>query len=36
MRNVPDMELMLKEYYEVRGWTSEGFPSKEKLMELDI
>ncbi|MEM2394252.1 MAG: aldehyde ferredoxin oxidoreductase family protein [Candidatus Bathyarchaeia archaeon] len=36
MRNVPDMELMLKEYYEARGWTPEGFPSKEKLKELGI
>jgi len=36
MRNVPDMDLMLKEYYEVRGWTPEGTPSKEKIQELEI
>jgi aldehyde:ferredoxin oxidoreductase len=36
MGKVPDMELMLREYYEARGWTPEGIPSKEKLRELGI
>lgn len=35
-RNVPDMDLMLREYYEVRGWTPEGIPSEEKIRELGI
>lgn len=35
-RHVPDMDLMLKEYYELRGWTPEGIPSKEKIRELEI
>lgn len=33
-RQVPNMDLMIKEYYECRGWTSEDIPSKEKLEEL--
>ncbi|MEM3577906.1 MAG: aldehyde ferredoxin oxidoreductase family protein [Candidatus Bathyarchaeia archaeon] len=35
-RHVPDMDLMLREYYEIRGWTREGKPSEEKLKELGI
>lgn len=35
-RHVPDMDLMLREYYEAREWTKEGKPSKEKLKELGI
>ncbi|TEB04446.1 putative oxidoreductase YdhV [Pelotomaculum schinkii] len=31
-----DLDLMLDEYYEARGWTKEGVPTKEKLKELDI
>jgi aldehyde:ferredoxin oxidoreductase len=27
---------MLKEYYEVRNWTSEGIPRKELLDMLDL
>ena len=35
--SVPDMELLLKDYYDYRGWVWEtGLPSKEKLMELDL
>jgi len=34
---VPDMDKMLKEYYEYRGWVWEtGQPSKEKLLELGL
>ena len=33
----PDMEMMLKEYYQYRGWDWEtGKPTKEKLMELGL
>jgi len=35
-RHVPDMNLMLKEYYSLRGWDSDGRPSKAKLKELGI
>ena len=31
-----DLDAMLDEYYQVRGWTQEGVPTKEKLMELGI
>jgi aldehyde:ferredoxin oxidoreductase len=33
---VPDLGLMLKEYYEVRGWMPDGELSEEKLKELEI
>jgi aldehyde:ferredoxin oxidoreductase len=34
---VPDMEKMLREYYEYRSWVWEtGKPSKEKLLELGL
>jgi len=34
---VPDMEKMLREYYESRSWVWEtGRPAKEKLLELDL
>ncbi|MFX1513936.1 MAG: aldehyde ferredoxin oxidoreductase C-terminal domain-containing protein, partial [Promethearchaeota archaeon] len=29
-------DLMLDDYYECRGWTKEGVPTKKKLTELDI
>ena len=35
-QHVPDLGLMLKEYYEIRGWTPDGVPSEEKLKELEI
>jgi aldehyde:ferredoxin oxidoreductase len=35
-RHVPDLGLMLKEYYETRGWLPDGEPSEEKLKELEI
>ncbi len=31
-----DLEKMLKEYYEVRGWDTEGKPKQEKLEELNL
>jgi aldehyde:ferredoxin oxidoreductase len=33
---VVELERMLTEYYEVRGWDSEGRPTEEKLRELGI
>jgi aldehyde:ferredoxin oxidoreductase len=33
---VNELHTMLKEYYELRGWSSEGDPSKEKLAALGI
>jgi len=32
---VPNLDAMLKEYYELRGWMN-GIPTKEKLRELDL
>ncbi len=35
--HVPDLELMLREYYEARGWDPEtGKPGREKLEELEL
>jgi len=33
---VVELDVMLKEYYEVRGWDEDGVPTEEKLKELDI
>jgi aldehyde:ferredoxin oxidoreductase len=33
---VAELEIMLKEFYEVRGWDTEGIPTDEKLEELSI
>ncbi|MEE9247067.1 MAG: aldehyde ferredoxin oxidoreductase C-terminal domain-containing protein, partial [Dehalococcoidia bacterium] len=30
------LDVMLPEYYEARGWSSDGVPSAEKLAELGI
>jgi aldehyde:ferredoxin oxidoreductase len=35
-QHVPDMGLMLKEYYDTRGWMSDGEPSEEELKKLEI
>jgi aldehyde:ferredoxin oxidoreductase len=32
----PDMETLLNDYYEARGWDSEGLPTQEKLDALNI
>lgn len=32
----PDLEQALDEYYAIRKWGADGFPTKEKLLELDI
>jgi len=31
-----DIDLLLDDYYEVRGWTQEGFPTVEKLNEIGL
>jgi len=34
---VVNLDLMLDEYYEARGWDKNtGFPTREKLEELDL
>ena len=33
---VADLNKMLPEYYELRGWDKDGIPKKEKLIELGI
>lgn len=32
----PDLELILNDYYRVRGWDKQGVPTKDKLSELDL
>nr|HPR52976.1 aldehyde ferredoxin oxidoreductase C-terminal domain-containing protein [Deltaproteobacteria bacterium] len=34
--SVPDVELLLSEYYAIRGLDDRGFPKKEKLDELGL
>lgn len=34
--SVPDMELMMDEFYNMRGLTKEGVPSKEILRENNL
>jgi len=34
--SVPDMELMLKEYYSLRGLDATGRPLKDKLISLGL
>ena len=34
--SVPDLKLMLKEYYQFRGYDQDGFPSEEKMSELGL
>lgn len=34
--NLPHLGTMLGEYYEYRGWSEDGIPSKEKMEELEI
>jgi aldehyde:ferredoxin oxidoreductase len=33
---LPDLEMMLEEYYEARGWLPDGRPSPERLQELGL
>ena len=34
--NLPDINTMLKEYYEYRGWSDSGLPLPEKIKELNL
>lgn len=34
--SVPDIELMLKEYYELRKLKANGYPSREKLEDVGL
>jgi aldehyde:ferredoxin oxidoreductase len=34
--HLPDLDLMLEEYYEVRGWQPDGAPSPERLAALGL
>ena len=34
--NLPDMELMMPVYYELRGWDEQGVPSPERLARLGL
>ena len=33
---IVQLDKMLNEYYELRGWDNNGFPTEEKLKELDL
>ncbi len=33
---VPDLRKMLPEYYKLRGWSADGIPLREKLVELEL
>ncbi|MEJ2222399.1 MAG: aldehyde ferredoxin oxidoreductase family protein [Desulfobacterales bacterium] len=34
--NLPDLDVMLAEYYDVRGWGQDGIPTDEKLKSLGL
>jgi len=34
--NLPALNIMLRDYYKIRGWDEFGIPTKEKLAELEI
>ena len=34
--NEQEMQQLLDEYYELRGWNEEGIPSDSKLRELEL
>ncbi len=33
---VPELDKMLEDYYQVRRWTEDGIPTKELLLDLDL
>jgi len=33
---LPDMDLLLTDYYRIRGWSPEGIPSPERLEALGL
>jgi len=34
--NLPKLDVMLTEYYDVRGWGEDGIPTDEKLKSLGL
>ena len=32
----PDLDRMLKDYYEIRRWSEDGIPTKDLLLDLDL
>lgn len=34
--NLPNLEPMLNEYYAARGWSQNGIPTREKLLEMEL
>jgi aldehyde:ferredoxin oxidoreductase len=34
--NLPELDVMLAEYYDVRGWGEDGIPTDEKLKSLGL
>ena len=34
--NLPKLDAMLTEYYDIRGWGKDGIPTDEKLRSLDL
>ena len=34
--NLPDLDLMLPIYYDLRGWDETGAPTPERLRALDL
>jgi len=33
---VPPADILLKEYYKLRGWDEKGYPTPQKLRELNL
>ena len=33
---LPDIDTMIEEYYQIRGWDNQGVPSKLKISELGL
>jgi len=33
---LPELDKMLEEYYQLRGWNEKGIPTEEKLKELEL
>jgi aldehyde:ferredoxin oxidoreductase len=33
---LPNMEIIINEYYALRGWNEQGFPEKETLERLQL
>jgi aldehyde:ferredoxin oxidoreductase len=35
-QRVPKLDEMIDDYYKIRRWSSDGIPSKELLLDLDL